>query len=195
MRKQYSNVPWHAAFLGHLRCTGNVSWAASQVGVHRKTAYRHKWRCESFCSEWDRIVAGRGWSRGSDPADRRHAHDERVKWRLLARVERAIDEKLKSVADGQTVGIEFAVKVVSANRVGPAYFEWRRAVYERDGYLCVRCGNGGQLQAHHVKPWAHYPDERFNIANGETLCVGCHEREHPHLKMVAESRTLGETHA
>lgn len=57
------------------------------------------------------------------------------------------------------------------------YFQdWRKAVFERDDYTCVFCfAKGGQLHADHIKPFAYYPELRFELSNGRTLCVDCHK--------------------
>lgn len=54
---------------------------------------------------------------------------------------------------------------------------WRIRVFERDGYICQECGvRGGQLQSHHIKPYADFPALRLDIDNGVTLCVPCHKK-------------------
>jgi hypothetical protein len=56
------------------------------------------------------------------------------------------------------------------------YRLWREAVFERDNYTCVWCGKrGGELNADHIKPFAYFPELRFAIDNGRTLCVPCHK--------------------
>ena len=56
------------------------------------------------------------------------------------------------------------------------YKLWREAVYQRDNYTCIFCGErGGKLNADHIKPFAYFPELRFAIDNGRTLCVPCHK--------------------
>lgn len=62
-------------------------------------------------------------------------------------------------------------------RHSAAYREWRTAVFERDDYTCQECGDrGGELNADHIKTFAHHPDLRFELSNGRTLCVPCHRK-------------------
>lgn len=59
------------------------------------------------------------------------------------------------------------------------YKAWRKAVFERDDYTCVWCGErGGELNADHIKQFAYHPELRFDLNNGRTLCVSCHRQSH-----------------
>lgn len=62
-------------------------------------------------------------------------------------------------------------------RYSPEARDWRKAVFERDDYTCQMCGlRGTYLEADHIKPWAYFPDLRFEISNGRTLCRPCHDK-------------------
>ena len=53
---------------------------------------------------------------------------------------------------------------------------WRKAIFERDNFSCRECGKiGGELHAHHVKPFAYFTELRYAIDNGITLCHNCHK--------------------
>lgn len=60
--------------------------------------------------------------------------------------------------------------------------DWRIAVFERDDYTCQICsarsckGKAVILNADHIKPFALYPESRFDITNGRTLCLDCHRK-------------------
>ncbi len=61
------------------------------------------------------------------------------------------------------------------------YAIWRTAVFERDNYICISCSarNGNSksifLHAHHIKRFAEFPELRFVVDNGQTLCDECHK--------------------
>lgn len=56
------------------------------------------------------------------------------------------------------------------------YKVWANAVKKRDNYTCQICSkrNGGELHSDHIKPFSIYPELRFDINNGRTLCADCH---------------------
>lgn len=54
--------------------------------------------------------------------------------------------------------------------------DWALAVKERDDYRCQSCGRTDKIQAHHIKRVRLYPELRYAIANGTTLCASCHRR-------------------
>ncbi len=60
------------------------------------------------------------------------------------------------------------------------YKEWRTAVFQRDDYTCQVCQKrGGSLHAHHVKGWAKFPELRYVVGNGLTVCEDpCHKTLH-----------------
>lgn len=55
---------------------------------------------------------------------------------------------------------------------------WSKQVRQRDKHRCVKCGDNKKLHAHHIKPWNKYPELRYDLENGITLCVVCHQIEH-----------------
>ena len=55
--------------------------------------------------------------------------------------------------------------------------QWRLAVFERDEFTCQACHvRGGKLHAHHILAFSKFPDHRFDVKNGLTLCVDCHKK-------------------
>lgn len=70
----------------------------------------------------------------------------------------------------------------AAIRSSLEYRLWREAVFKRDNWTCIWCGarsgNGKTiiLNVDHIKAFAYFPELRFAIDNGRTLCVSCHKK-------------------
>ena len=62
------------------------------------------------------------------------------------------------------------------------YKIWRKLVFKRDNYICKKCnkrsrkGKRLELEAHHIKLFSTFPEFRFDVKNGITLCKKCHNK-------------------
>ena len=69
--------------------------------------------------------------------------------------------------------------ITKRNMISEEYKARRKAVFKKDNYTCQNCGKHGghmSLQAHHIKEWVNYPELRFDVNNGKTLCNKCHNK-------------------
>lgn len=72
-------------------------------------------------------------------------------------------------------------------RNSPASREWSKQVKDRDGWKC-RIGNqecSGRVVAHHILTWKDYPELRYQVNNGITLCHSHHPRKREEEKRLA----------
>ena len=65
---------------------------------------------------------------------------------------------------------------IRSKHEGAEYVNWRTKVFQRDNWTCQTCQMRGVfLQAHHIKSWRRFPELRYDINNGITLCKNpCH---------------------
>ncbi len=88
--------------------------------------------------------------------------------------------------------------VKKQERGDSAYKEWRKSVRDRDGWEC-KMSNGdclGKVVAHHILPWAKFPELRYEVNNGITLCSFHHPRkraEEMQLSPYFQSLLINET--
>ena len=67
------------------------------------------------------------------------------------------------------------------DRRSSAYTEWRKRVWVRDNWKCKIANQdcNGRIEAHHILSYTHYPELRYELNNGITLC----KFHHPHKRM------------
>lgn len=71
---------------------------------------------------------------------------------------------------------------VSLLRHSEEYNTWRKSVYKRDNWTCRECKiKQNHPIAHHIKSFRNYPELRFDISNGITLCRKCHKIIHDEI--------------
>ena len=74
-----------------------------------------------------------------------------------------------------------------AERYSKKADNWRREVFKRDDYTCQECGiRGTYLEADHIKPFAYFPELRYELSNGRTLCRKCHDKTKIGCKKMRE---------
>lgn len=71
-------------------------------------------------------------------------------------------------------------------RNDPAYFEWRKQIWLRDNFKCkIRNQDcDGKIEVHHILGWVSYPELRYEINNGITLCHAHHPRKRAEEKRL-----------
>lgn len=64
--------------------------------------------------------------------------------------------------------------------------EWTKNVKNRDNWSCRIADNncGGRLEAHHILRWVDYPELRYEVNNGITLCHAHHPRKRAEEKRL-----------
>jgi len=72
-------------------------------------------------------------------------------------------------------------------RNNPNDKQWKYAVYKRDNFKCKIADKNckGRIEAHHILSWRDYPELRFNINNGITLCLAHHPRKRAEEKRLS----------
>jgi 5-methylcytosine-specific restriction endonuclease McrA len=102
-----------------------------------------------------------------------HSLETRAKISQIVRERTPRGEQCHSYKDGK-----LAERM--SQRCSLEYKRWRYDVYMRDKFTCQHCGDakGGNLVAHHIKPFAEFPELRFEVSNGITLCNICHDKIH-----------------
>lgn len=131
--------------------------------------------------------------KGKASAFKGHKHTEEAKQknRLKKLGKKPNENQLRALAEGRVAqigkprphmrgennpawkgGVTATYKLI---RHSLEYKLWHAEVLKRDNYTCVKCGaKGCILEVNHIKSFSEYPDLRFNVENGETVCIPCH---------------------
>lgn len=67
------------------------------------------------------------------------------------------------------------------------YFNWRKQIWLRDNFKCKIANQdcSGKIEAHHILGFKEYPELRYEINNGITLCHAHHPRKRAEEKRLS----------
>jgi len=188
-RKGYKQTPEHVA-----KRTAAVRLALQRPEVKAKMVGHE-------CSPETRSKIGAANSiklkgRKLSDAHRANMSKERIerwkRWKADPVLMAARKEKLSKALKGKytgALGSQWKGGVTQGQRESRPCWAWHDAVLKRDNYTCQICDQyGGDMHVDHIKPWAEYPELRFEVLNGRTLCRPCHYYVTFKKKLPANSR-------
>lgn len=143
-----------------------------KVRVDRRGKTSH-FKGRKHTAESRALLREKALGRAGPMAGRRHSIESRQKMSQTRRERGPKGAACHTYVDGK--GVERL-----GERLTDKYKQWRYDVMMRDRFTCQHCGDarGGNLHAHHIKPFSTHPELRTVIANGITLCEPCHKAVH-----------------
>jgi hypothetical protein len=176
------STPWNSGIGVWIYC----GICRKEVWVQKYLIGRKKVCSRECLAKWRKIHPNKGrFVKGHIdlvPASSRGFTDEVKKKMSLAHIGLQRGEKSPRWIKDRT-----KLKTSREHQFGSRYKEWMRLVKNRDGWKCRINDNhcSGRLEAHHILSWHEFPDLRFTINNGITLCHFHHPRKKSDEKKLA----------
>jgi hypothetical protein len=174
--------------------TGIYKRTNKQIEILRKNSSRFGFQKghRSFLNEHDKKKIGKGLKLAYAEKRRTSYFAEHEAWNKDKHIKMNDALEIWRAKGGKNTGAKCwnwikDRKILQLNkRPNPEYKLWVRKVKYRDHNKCqMRDENcSGYNIAHHIKSWARYPDLRYKVYNGITLC----QAHHPNTR--AEEKRL-----
>lgn len=107
-----------------------------------------------------------------------HLKDVSNKLRASGEMQKLISAGHQKVSSENWNG--FRKQATERERGSNQWKSWRLAVFQRDGFCCISCGDKGSkssfLEPHHIKKKSKNPEMMYEVSNGVTLCRDCHRK-------------------
>jgi hypothetical protein len=171
--------------------TGNIPWNKGLVG---KIKFPNRKSPPPFTDEHKRMAGiASGKARRGKPFSEEHKIKLRVPHIVVKKYKHKLTQGYQRGHRGM-IGrenprwIEDRTKLIKKQeRNDSAYKEWRYQVFKRDRHKCKINNKDCNLKvvAHHILSWKDYPELRYEVNNGITLCQYHHPR-----KKIDEQRLI-----
>jgi len=146
----------------------------------------------SAAQRGNKKALGKRW-KWSEAARRRISiarigHPSPMKGRTLGPAARARMSKARKILYGNDptkhprwIADRTLLKTDRQHMYDSQYKNWMRRVKTRDGWKCRIADKNceGKVVAHHILPWSSFPELRYQLTNGITLC----QHHHPVSRM------------
>lgn len=135
-----------------------------QSGVHRKHSPETKQKLSAIMKTQ--------WKKG---ALKGHSQNTETRKKISSKMRIVVLGEKNNNWKGGVTPINFKIR----NSI--EYKLWRKSVWEIDRWTCVWCGykskglKPADIHADHIKRFSEFPELRFAIDNGRTLCIPCHK--------------------
>ena len=182
LKCRFENIDWKSEMLRRMRISKMTKGIKRPpfTEEHKKKIgdfWRGKKQSREFVEKRMKNLRGeKHWAYGKKrPEVKSWLHTKEIGQKISKAQEGKIKLKIRKKNNGNWRG-----GVTSINeqiRKSVEYKKWRKNVFERDNYTCQQCNQvGGKLNADHIKPFSLFPELRFEINNGRTLCIQCHRK-------------------
>jgi predicted HNH restriction endonuclease len=156
---------------------------SAETLLKRSIALRGKKRTEAQKANYSRAFMGRKLS---------EAHKEKLRKAHLGKTLSAEARRKLSVRFSGSGSVTWKGGITPQTvliRNSPKTQDWRKQVFARDSWTCKKCGQrGGSLHAHHIFSFSEFPEKRFDVDNGMTLCIACHKQTHNQKRSINHER-------
>lgn len=138
-----------------------------------------------YCSKVCSIEGQKGkasWNKGLEGYGAGRKHTEETKLKMSIAIKKALDDDyLRSLRTGENSHRWQGgrIRVNEKKHLCGKYIRWMKAVKNRDKWTCRIADDkcNGRLEAHHILRWKDYPELRYEVNNGISLCAFHHPRK------------------
>lgn len=109
----------------------------------------------------------------------RNSKGKKLSQETKDKISRGFRKQYKKENHHRWVSDRTQLKTDRIHQFDSRYQEWSLCIKKRDNWKCKIADKNcsGRLESHHILPWKDYPELRYEMNNGITLCCFHHPRK------------------